>query len=295
MTDRKTQKYTFKNFLPLIVIFFFVFLFTVIIVLFHGAWDVLYAMRMFMAGFFLIFGFLKVINLKGFVTAYREYDIVAKQCRVYGYVYPFIELALGVGYLVGWNLFVTNWVTLVVMVVSAIGVLQKLLEREEIPCACLGIVFKIPMTWVTFGEDVLMALMAFLMLMGGASFDNIDTTRYVAAHFGSEEIQFEVVDTPQARQEGLSGRRSLKDDIGMLFIFEQLGTHGIWMKGMYFPIDIIWLNDAHEVIYIVEHATPESFPEVFYPPQPANFVIEVASGFVKDRNISIGDVLDLST
>lgn len=291
----KTKKYTVKEFAPLLVIFSVIILFTAIAVIVHGAWDVVFVMRMFMGLFFLVFGFFKVINLKGFVTAYREYDIVAKQSRAYAYVYPFIELSLGCAYVVGWNLFVTNWITLIVMVVSAVGVLQKLLEREEIPCACLGVVFKIPMTWVTFGEDVLMALMAVVMLMGSVSPGSIDATRHIAAHFESTDVELEIVDTPHARQQGLSGRESLKNDMGMLFIFEQPDTYGIWMKEMYFPIDIIWLDDTHEVVHIVEHAMPESFPEVFYPSRPARFVIEVASGFVKDQNITIGDVLDLST
>ncbi|MBI4369580.1 MAG: hypothetical protein HY547_05055 [Elusimicrobia bacterium] len=54
------------------------------------------------------------------------------------------------------------------MVISSVGVIQKLREKEEIPYACLGMVFKVPMTWVTFAEDLLMAAEALLMI--GMSF-----------------------------------------------------------------------------------------------------------------------------
>ncbi len=53
----------------------------------------------------------------------------------------------------------------VVMLVGAYGVYLKLKEHEEIPCACLGTVFKVPMTWVTLGEDLLMAGMALMSLL----------------------------------------------------------------------------------------------------------------------------------
>ena len=58
--------------------------------------------------------------------------------RVYGYAYPFIELALGVAYLVRLAPLVTNLVTLAVMLVGAVGVTQALLQKRRIQCACLG-------------------------------------------------------------------------------------------------------------------------------------------------------------
>lgn len=158
------MKHTFKDFIPLIGIFIAISIFTGISTSLAGDIDVMYSMRMFMAFFFLIFGLFKVIKWKGFAKAYREYDVVAKKSKVYAYLYPLIEIGLGIAYLTDWNLFYINIVTLIVMLVSAYGVWLKLRLKEEVPCACLGTVFKLPMTKVTLFEDLLMALMALVML-----------------------------------------------------------------------------------------------------------------------------------
>lgn len=121
-------------------------------------------MNTFMGGFFVVFSFFKFLNLKGFVEAYSTYDIVARRYPWYGYVYPFIELGLGVAYLLGTFPVGTNLVTFVVMAVSTVGVVKALLKKNDIECACLGTIFKLPMTKVTFFEDSLMAGMAVVML-----------------------------------------------------------------------------------------------------------------------------------
>ena len=119
----------------------------------------------FMAGFFLVFSFFKLLNLSGFVQAYRGYDLVAAKSAAYAWAYPFIELALGVAYLTRWQPQITHWATLVVMLISAVGVLNALRKRQLIECACLGTVFKLPMSKVTLIEDLSMALMAAVMLV----------------------------------------------------------------------------------------------------------------------------------
>ncbi len=118
-----------------------------------------------MASFFLVFGFFKVINLGGFVKAYALYDLIAKKYSWYGYVYPFLEIGLGIAYLSKWNLPVINFLTLVLMLISAAGVFNELRKGSHIVCACLGAVFKLPMTYVTLAEDLLMALMALAILL----------------------------------------------------------------------------------------------------------------------------------
>ena len=121
-------------------------------------------MRYFMAGFFLVFSFFKLLGLQAFADAYAGYDLLAARWRGWGLVYPFVELALGVAYLVNWNPLLTNAVTLVVMGFSAIGVIRAVLDQRRIRCACLGAVFQLPMSTVTIVEDVGMVLMAGWML-----------------------------------------------------------------------------------------------------------------------------------
>lgn len=119
----------------------------------------------FMAGFFLVFSFFKLLNLSGFVQAYRSYDLIASKSAAYAWAYPFIELALGVAYLIRWQPVVTHSATLMVMLISAAGVLNALRKRQLIECACLGTVFKLPMSKVTLIEDLSMAAMAAVMLI----------------------------------------------------------------------------------------------------------------------------------
>ena len=124
------------------------------------------AMGHFMGGFFLAFSFFKLLDLAGFADAFQSYDVLAKRSWVYGYAYPFIELALGVAYLIGFQPVFTNSATLAVMLLGLIGVSQALLQKRRIQCACLGTVFNLPMSTVTFIEDGVMAVMALAMLFG---------------------------------------------------------------------------------------------------------------------------------
>jgi copper chaperone CopZ len=121
-------------------------------------------MRYFMAGFFLVFAFFKLLNIRAFADAYAGYDLLAARWHGWGYVYPFVELGLGIAYLAHWNPALTHWVTILVMGFSAIGVIRAVMSKSQIQCACLGTVFKLPMSTVTIVEDVGMVLMAAAML-----------------------------------------------------------------------------------------------------------------------------------
>jgi hypothetical protein len=128
-------------------------------------WD--RAMGNFMGAFFIAFSFFKLLDLRGFADSYSMYDVVARRVPAYGYVYPFIELLLGVAYVTGFQPFTTNLATLVVMGVSSIGVIQSLVNKQKIRCACLGTVFNLPMSTVTLVEDGLMIAMAAVAIFAG--------------------------------------------------------------------------------------------------------------------------------
>jgi len=165
------EKYTLKDFLPLAVIFLLILAFAIIAPLVFGG-GLMRAMGYFMGGFFAVFGLLKLLKLKDFASAYQIYDVVAKKSKTYAYFYPFLEVGLGIFFLFNLAPLYTNLITLPVMLVSALGVYLKLRKKEKIMCACLGTVFKVPMTYVTLFEDLLMAAMAaamivFLTLSGG--------------------------------------------------------------------------------------------------------------------------------
>jgi hypothetical protein len=129
------------------------------------AFDGMQWMRHFMAGFFLVFSFFKLLDLKGFAENYFSYDIIARKWMGWGYVYAFIELLLGIAFLVNLSPVLTNLVTLVVMSISIIGVLKSVLNGRKIRCACLGAVFNVPMSTITIIEDALMIGMSAVMLL----------------------------------------------------------------------------------------------------------------------------------
>ena len=122
-------------------------------------------MSNFMAGFFLVFSFFKLLNLKGFAESYSMCDVIAKKWYGWCYVYAFIELALGIAFLTGFNPILTNSITFIVMSVSIIGVLQSVFNKRKIKCACLGDVFNLPMSTITIIEDALMIGMSAAMLL----------------------------------------------------------------------------------------------------------------------------------
>lgn len=122
-------------------------------------------MMNFMAGFFLVFSAFKFLDLRGFADAYAGYDLLAKRWHAYGYVYPFLELALGLAYLFRVAPDATNVATLLLMGFSSFGVIAALANKRRIVCACLGTVLKLPMSTVTLVEDLGMAIMAAAMLL----------------------------------------------------------------------------------------------------------------------------------
>ncbi len=145
-----------QTYKPILLIFGYITALAVLIEISSGDFNWMRAMQIFMAGFFLSFSFFKMLDLPAFADSYSTYDLVAKRFRAWGYIYAFIELALGMAYATGFEPLLTNLVTLIVMSVSIVGVIRSLLRKQRIRCACLGTVFELPMSTVTFIEDALM-------------------------------------------------------------------------------------------------------------------------------------------
>ena len=102
-------------------------------------------------------------------------------------------------------------------------------------------------------------------------------------------LVLELVNTPESRQLGLSGRELLELGSGMLFFFDMSDKHGIWMKDMNFAIDIVWIDENYKIVDIKKNARPESFPEVFVPKTSSKYVLEVNTGFLEKNDIEIGE------
>lgn len=112
---------------------------------------------------------------------------------------------------------------------------------------------------------------------------------HVSLHMGDGVFNARLARTNSERQKGLSGVTHLGKTDAMLFVYEQDGKPGIWMKDMSIPIDIIWLNADKKVVYIVKNVSPDTYPEIFAPKETtARYVVEVAAGTVDKQAIVVG-------
>lgn len=109
--------------------------------------------------------------------------------------------------------------------------------------------------------------------------------------YGNATVLAEVADTDEKRQRGLSGRETLQDGEGMLFLFEVSGQHKFWMNNMKIALDIVWIADDGEIAHIEENVTPETFPQVFSSKIPTRAVLEVPAGWVERNGVIVGEYI----
>ena len=114
---------------------------------------------------------------------------------------------------------------------------------------------------------------------------------------GGKTLSVEVAKSSLDRMRGLSGRESLGENEGMIFIFDKAGNYGFWMKDMKFPIDIIWIKSG-EIAGFSENAVPELGHSIwslklYYPPDRVDEALEVQAGFVEKNKIKVGDAVRL--
>lgn len=137
---------------------------------------------------------------------------------------------------------------------------------------------------------IISALLTTLIILGGYLFyKQVTDATFVTAKIGNETFKLELADTQASREQGLSERDGIAKNEGMLFDFKQDGRWRMWMIQMRFPIDIVWLNESKEVLYIKHNATPAEFPETYDAKQDSRYVIEVPAGTFKRINVNVGD------
>jgi YHS domain-containing protein len=153
-----------KDYLPLIIIVTLALL-VASAKSYSQGWSGMSWMHDFMGFFLVVFAMFKLFDLEGFADGFQMYDLLAKQSRPYAYTYPFIELALGLGYLAHWQPLIIYGATVVIMLFGAAGVIRALAAGLDIECACMGTVLRVPLSTVALAEDLGMAGMAAVMLI----------------------------------------------------------------------------------------------------------------------------------
>lgn len=156
--------HSLKDYLPLIVVVSFIFLSSVAHVMVMGSTLINWSMAI-MGYFFLFFALFKFIDLPGFKEGFSHYDLIAAKLPAWGYLYPFVELALGLMYLLNVQSRLLYSLTIFITLLNVVSVSTKLAKKEAFMCACLGTVLKVPLTTVTLVEYGLMGAMAFGMLL----------------------------------------------------------------------------------------------------------------------------------
>jgi len=133
---------------------------------------------------------------------------------------------------------------------------------------------------------IALVVWSFYMVLGQPAPESYQN--YSLLKIGDNTIQVELADTNEKRSHGLSGRDPLSQDTGLLFIFENIGIYGFWMKDMKFSIDIVWIDEMWQVIGVERDVSPNTYPKTFYPNRAVKYVLEINSGEASRLGIDIG-------
>jgi|TARA_B110000908_G_scaffold170738_1_gene231197 cation transport ATPase len=163
LSNSEDEKSKLQQLKPLILILFYIT--TASVLLNYQNWDRNEIMLDFMGLFYIVFSFFKLLDLKGFSESFKMYDPLASRISIYGWMYPFIEVVLGLMFLMHFGVKTALVITLIVLGITTIGVTKSLLDKKSIRCACLGTALKLPMTEATFIENAVMIVMAILLLV----------------------------------------------------------------------------------------------------------------------------------
>lgn len=113
-------------------------------------------------------------------------------------------------------------------------------------------------------------------------------------HLTKGDIFVQLADSSSERELGLSYRPEIGKEEGMLFIFDTPGKYGFWMKDMQFPIDIVWLSQSGQVVYIEENVATSTYPKAFTNSSSALYVLELGANVAHEVGIFLGTKIDLS-
>ena len=162
-SDLTNKKSKIEQLKPLFLILFYIT--STSILLNFREWNWNDFMLDFMGLFFIIFSFFKMLDLKGFPVSFKMYDPLAKVIPIYGFLYPFIETVLGAMFLMRIQIIVALMTSLIILIVTTVGVTKTLLSKKTIQCACLGTHLKLPMTEATLIENIIMLSMSVFMIL----------------------------------------------------------------------------------------------------------------------------------
>ena len=164
-SSKLTLKQRMKPYRLLIIALVGIILFATIAMFVEGYVEFHVFMQYLMAGYFLVFGIMQTISLKKSAKMLQQYDMIAKRAPIYGYIYPPLQVVLGLAYLFWISPIIVNSIAVVVLFFTLIGVIDILESKKQVRCGCLGESMKVSVSWVTLLENAVMFVMAFGMLI----------------------------------------------------------------------------------------------------------------------------------
>lgn len=151
---------------------------------------------------------------------------------------------------------------------------------------------------ISYGIVIIILIVITILVFGATERNSAENIIHDAPLYpltiGNTEIFVGIADNDASRAQGLSGRESLQENEGLLFVFEHPDRYGFWMRDMYFAIDMIWIDSGKQIVHIESSVEPETFPKVFRPEGDALYVLEVNAGFSEKHDIEVGDHIDFS-
>lgn len=118
-----------------------------------------------------------------------------------------------------------------------------------------------------------------------------DNSQQPVLRINDQELYIEIAKSSQDKLRGLCCRDSLPEDQGMLFLYDQPGNYGFWMKDTRIPLDMYWINTEKKIVHIEHAVQPDSYPDRFHSPVPAQYVLETNAGYAKRHSIKVGDLV----
>lgn len=149
---------------------------------------------------------------------------------------------------------------------------------------------------IAYGALVIVVIILAFAKFNGASFiPNFGTSKSTVT-INKQKYNVEIAKDDKSRQVGLSNRKSLDENKGMLFIFDKKSKYSFWMKNTLIPLDMIFINDD-KIVYIVKNATPEKEVKgalpIYTTPNEANYVLEINAGQSDKYKFKNGDKVTL--
>ena len=136
-----------------------------------------------------------------------------------------------------------------------------------------------------------------LLFLSQGLFKNHPLEKQNRVCFKNHCFDLELALTPKQRSTGLSFREKLDSQRGMFFVFDEVGKHPFWMKNTFIPLDIIWINESSEIVFISENTQPckESPCPTIEPTEKAKYVLEINGGLSKKIGLAVGDKISIES